>query len=256
LRKIRVGYDADNDLKMMDPVCSLSGISGRLATTAETREFHSPLVGTHNCENILCAAGAAVALDLPLSLIAEAVAELASIPGRLEPVFDDLGRYVYVDYAHTPDALENVIAAVKELAVGRTICVFGCGGDRDRGKRPLMGAIAARLCDLAIVTSDNPRSEDPRQIIAQILKGVRSVHAHEYETSRLTGGFDRKGYAVEPDRKRAIRLAVTACRPGDTILIAGKGHEDYQILADRTIAFDDRQVASEVLKEIRCAGSN
>jgi UDP-N-acetylmuramyl-tripeptide synthetase len=256
LPKIRVGDDAGDDLKMIDPICSLSGISGRLATAAEAHEFHSPLVGTHNCENILCAAGVGVALGLSLSLIADGIAELASIPGRLEPVFDDLGRYVYVDYAHTPDALENAISAVKELAIGRTLCVFGCGGDRDRGKRPLMGAIAARLCDLAVVTSDNPRTEDPRQIIAQILKGVRSVCKHEYENTQLMSSFNRKGYAVEPDRKQAIRLAVTACRPGDTILIAGKGHENYQILSDRTIAFDDRQVAFETLKEIRCNGPN
>ena len=256
LRKIRVGYAADGDLTMVDPTCNLSGISGRIATATQTKPFHSPLVGTHNCENILCAAGAAVALGVPLSCVRDGIAELARIPGRLEPVADDQGRHVYVDYAHTPDALENVIAAVKELAVGRTLCVFGCGGDRDRGKRPLMGAIAARLCDLVVVTSDNPRSEDPLQIIAQILGGVRSVCRHEYEAGRLTAGFGPRGYAVEPDRRQAIRLAVAACRPGDSLLIAGKGHEDYQILSDRTIAFDDRKVAAEVLKEIRCNASN
>ena len=256
VRKILVGTTADNDLVMLDPVCSLSGISGRMTTGGEVLEFHSPLVGAHNCENILCAAGVGKALGISLATICEGVAGLASIPGRLEPVPDDQGRYVYVDYAHTPDALENVIAAVKKLAMGRTICVFGCGGDRDRGKRPLMGAIAARLCDLAVVTSDNPRSEDPLQIIDQILAGVRSVCAHEYEAKQLADGFSHKGYVVEPDRGRAIRLAVAACRPNDTLLIAGKGHEDYQIISDRTIAFDDRQVAREVLKEIRCDASN
>ena len=255
-RKIRVGFAGDNDLIMTDAVCDLSGISGRLATAEESRNFHSPLVGTHNCENILCAAGAGVALGIDLTRISQAVADLASIPGRLEPVSDDRQRHVYVDYAHTPDALENVIAAVKELAVGRIICVFGCGGDRDRGKRPQMGTIAARGCDLAVVTSDNPRSEDPDQIIAQIVQGVRSVCGHEYEKTRLTAGFDRPGYAVEPDRRQAIRLAVAACRPGDTVLIAGKGHEDYQILSDRTIAFDDRLVAAAALKEIPCDASN
>jgi UDP-N-acetylmuramyl-tripeptide synthetase len=256
VRKIFVGTTGDNDLFMADPVCSLSGISGRMATGGKMLEFHSPLVGAHNCENILCAAGVGVALGISLSTICDGVAALASIPGRLEPVSNDQGRYVYVDYAHTPDALENVISAVKELAVGRMICVFGCGGDRDRGKRPLMGAIAARLCDLAVVTSDNPRSEDPLQIIAQILEGARSVCELEYEVKQLADGFSRKGYVVEPDRGKAIRLAVAACRPGDTLLIAGKGHEDYQILADRTIAFDDRQVARKMLQEIRCDASN
>ena len=251
LDQIRVGFSTDNDLAMTDPVCTLSGISGRLASTKENRAFHSPLVGAHNCENILCAAGTAVALGIPLSVIREGVAELACIPGRLEPVFDDQGRFIYVDYAHTPDALDNVLTALKELAVGRTVCVFGCGGDRDRGKRPLMGTIAARGCDLAVVTSDNPRSEDPRQIIAQILPGVQRVCEHEYEAKHLANGFNRKGFVVEPDRRRAIQLALTASVPGDTILIAGKGHENYQILSDRTIDFDDRQVAVEVLKAIR-----
>ena len=256
VRKILVGTTAGSDLVMLDPVCTLSGISGRITAGGEIREFHSPLVGAHNCENILCAAGVGMALGISLATICEGVAGLASIPGRLEPVPDDQGRYVYVDYAHTPDALENVLAAVKELAMGRTVCVFGCGGDRDRGKRPLMGAIAARLCDLAVVTSDNPRSEDPLHIIDQILEGVRSVCEREYKAKQLADGFTQKGYVVEPDRGRAIRLAVAACRPNDTLLIAGKGHEDYQIIADRTIAFDDRQVAREVLKEIRCDASN
>lgn len=256
LRTIRVGYAADNDLSITDPNCSLSGISGRMVAAGETLEFRSPLVGTHNCENILCAAGVGVALGISLPVICDGIAGLASIPGRLEPVPDDRGRHVYVDYAHTPDALENVIAAVKELAVGRTICVFGCGGDRDRGKRPLMGAIAASGCDLAVVTSDNPRSENPDRIIAQILHGVRSAGGQQLEAADLAGGFERRGYVVEPDRRQAIRLAVAACRPGDTLLIAGKGHENYQILSDRTIAFDDRQVALEMLKEIRCDASN
>ncbi len=256
VRKILVGTTGKNDLVMLDPICSLSGISGRISAGGEVQEFHSPLVGAHNCENILCAAGVGNALGISLATICEGVAGLTHIPGRLEPVPDDQGRYVYVDYAHTPDALENVLAAVKALALGRTICVFGCGGDRDRGKRPLMGAIAARLCDLAVVTSDNPRSEDPIHISDQILEGVRSVCEHEYKAKELADGFTHKGYVVEPDRGKAIRLAVAASRPNDTLLIAGKGHEDYQIISDRTIAFDDRKVASEMLKEVRCDASN
>ena len=256
LRKIFVGYDADSDLVLADPVCGLSGISGRMDFAGQSRQIQSPLVGTHNCENILCAAGGAAALGIPLDCIQEAVDALDCIPGRLEPVPDEQGRHVYVDYAHTPDALQNAIAAIAELTQGRTICVFGCGGDRDRAKRPLMGAIAAGHCDLAVVTSDNPRSEDPNRIIDQILQGVARIGRHAYQPKDLADGFDRKGYVVEPDRRKAIRLAVAACRPGDSLLIAGKGHEDYQILSDRTIAFDDRQVAAQALREIRGGSAN
>ena len=154
---------------------------------------------------------------------------------------------MYVDYAHTPDALENVIKTLSAIMQRRIICVFGCGGDRDKEKRPLMGEIAARLCDLAVVTSDNPRSEDPMAIIAQILDGARKAKSHDYSASALKDGFKEKGYVVEADRQRAIQLGIQVSEPGDTILIAGKGHETYQILGTSTIAFDDREEARKAL---------
>jgi UDP-N-acetylmuramoyl-L-alanyl-D-glutamate--2,6-diaminopimelate ligase len=149
-------------------------------------------------------------------------------------VADPAGRHIYVDYAHTPDALENVLSALRPLTVGRLICVFGCGGDRDRGKRPQMGEIAGRLSDFAVVTSDNPRSEPPQSIIEMILPGLRR-----------SASPDR--WTVLVDRAEAIVFAIAAARPGDTVLIAGKGHETYQILADRTVDFDDRQAVHRAL---------
>ncbi len=183
-------------------------------------------------------------------------ARLSSIPGRLEPIENNTGRFIYVDYAHTPDALANAVSALKEIAPARIICVFGCGGDRDKEKRPLMGEIVSRLCDLSIVTSDNPRTENPAAIIDQILPGVRRSDSLEYTTNDLKTGFKQKGYAVEPDRRRAIELGVLASRPEDAVLIAGKGHETYQILGTSVVAFDDREEARKALDLIsRNSGS-
>ena len=159
-----------------------------------------------------------------------------------------------MDYAHTPDALENAVSALKEIAPARIICVFGCGGDRDKEKRPLMGEIVARLCDLSIVTSDNPRTENPAAIIDQILPGVRKAAGLEYSAIDLKSGFKEKGYAVEPDRRRAIELGILASRPQDAVLIAGKGHETYQILGTTVVAFDDREEARKVLHAINRCG--
>jgi UDP-N-acetylmuramyl-tripeptide synthetase len=219
---------------------NLSGISGRLHTPRGEIDFHSPLVGKHNRENILCAAGAAMALEIAPEAVKTGIETVTRIPGRLEPVNNESDRYMYVDYAHTPDALRNVLSALRALESSRIICVFGCGGDRDRRKRPLMGEIAGQLSDLCVVTSDNPRSEPPQQIIAEILPGIRRAGLREYRQEELRGGFAKRGFVVEPDRRRAIRLAAAASVAGDTILIAGKGHETYQILGTRTIDFDDR----------------
>jgi UDP-N-acetylmuramyl-tripeptide synthetase len=207
-------------------------------------------VGAYNVENILSAVGVATALGIPSDTIKAGIEALSVIPGRLESIENSTGRFVYVDYAHTPDALENVASALRKIAPARIICVFGCGGDRDKEKRPLMGEIVARLCDLAIVTSDNPRTENPTTIIDQILPGVRQINGLEYSTMDLMTGFKAKGYAVEPDRRRAIELAILMSRPGDAVLIAGKGHETYQILGTSVIAFDDREEAARVLQAI------
>ncbi|MBF8253929.1 MAG: UDP-N-acetylmuramoylalanyl-D-glutamate--2,6-diaminopimelate ligase, partial [Deltaproteobacteria bacterium] len=162
-----------------------------------------------------------------------------------EKVANDLGITILVDYAHTPDALEKVLGAVRPVAQGRVITVFGCGGDRDRGKRPLMGEIAARLSDVAVLTSDNPRTENPLAILSEVEMGVQGTQLKKVAAARLAA---EPGYCVEADRRAAIRIALRSANPGDSVLIAGKGHEDYQILGTTKIHFDDREVAREELE--------
>jgi UDP-N-acetylmuramoyl-L-alanyl-D-glutamate--2,6-diaminopimelate ligase len=219
---------------------SLDGIRCDISTPYGGLQIKSSLVGEYNIENILSATGVGVALNLSRELIKKGIENLKSVPGRLERVPNDIGRFVYVDYAHTPDALENVLKTLKALTSKRLICVFGCGGDRDREKRPLMGKIAAEISDLSVITSDNPRSEPPLEIIEEILIGVRKSDISAYSASELHGGVVKKGYVVVSDRKHAIQTAVRASSPGDTILIAGKGHESYQIIGKKTVPFDDR----------------
>jgi UDP-N-acetylmuramoyl-L-alanyl-D-glutamate--2,6-diaminopimelate ligase/murE/murF fusion protein len=227
-----------------------TGMRGRILTPSGSFEFKSPLVGRHNLENILGAVGVGLALNLSLADIKTGLEAVSSVPGRLERIPNDSERFVYVDYAHTPDALENVLSALKGMATGRMICVFGCGGNRDRDKRPQMGEIAGRLCDLTVITTDNPRNEPPLEIISQILQGTQKSVTCEYAGQDLATGFHQKGYVIEPDRSHAIRLAVLASRPGDTVLIAGKGNETYQIVGADTIPFDDREQAREALSAL------
>jgi UDP-N-acetylmuramyl-tripeptide synthetase len=230
--------------------CSLQGIRGSIDAAGHPLEFSSRLVGRHNVENILCAAGAATALGIAPESIAEGLGSLACVPGRLERVDSRGGRFVYVDYSHTPDALENALTALRALSSGRIVCIFGCGGDRDRTKRPVMGAIAARLSDLTVVTSDNPRSEDPRAIIEEILPGVRALGLVQVDPEQLEAVPAVKAFATEPDRRRAIEAGIRAAQRGDMVLIAGKGHETYQVIGKRTIHFDDREEAARVLEEM------
>jgi UDP-N-acetylmuramoyl-L-alanyl-D-glutamate--2,6-diaminopimelate ligase len=204
----------------------------RLATPAGGSEVRLPLTGAHNVSNALIAAGCALALDLALDTIVEGLAAAPQVPGRLERIDEGQDFVAVVDYAHTPDGLANAISAVRGVTSGRVITVFGCGGDRDPDKRPLMGRVAGTLSDVAILTSDNPRSEDPVGIILQVEDGLAGTGAERH---------------VEVDRRRAIALALRLARHGDTVLVAGKGHEDYQIFADRTVHFDDREVVREVL---------
>ena len=193
------------------------------------------LIGQHNVENCLAAAGAAVALGVSIDLIAEVLASVGSVRGRLERVGGRAPFAVFVDYAHTDDALANVLAAVRPLADGRVILVFGCGGNRDRKKRPRMALAAERGAGQIVVTSDNPRSEDPGEIIDEILAGFTPE--------------GRKEVRVEPDRAAAIAWAIRSARAGDVVLIAGKGHEDYQIVGDSRVHFDDVETAAMVLAE-------
>jgi UDP-N-acetylmuramoyl-L-alanyl-D-glutamate--2,6-diaminopimelate ligase len=195
-------------------------------------ELETSLRGRFNVENVLAAVAVALLLDVPDEAIAQGIARVEGVPGRFETVDEGQPFTVVVDYSHKPGALENVLRTARELASGRVLCVFGCGGDRDRTKRPLMGRIAAELADVAIVTSDNPRSEDPDAIIAEVVAAA---------PDRLE---------VEPDRRTAIGRALEAAEPGDVVVIAGKGHEQGQEVAGRVLPFDDREVAREALRSL------
>ena len=252
---LRTAAYGDGDIVPLGVVRDLAGIRGGIASSLGATSFDSPLVGDFNLENILSAAGAALALGIPTAAIGAGIDATGCVPGRLERIPEGGGRYIFVDYSHKPAALENAISALRALTAGRLITVFGCGGDRDRAKRAVMGEIAARLSDLSVVTSDNPRSEDPLAIIAQVESGVRQVCTRRLTADALTTGWPEKGYLVEPDRRAAIASAIAAAHAGDAVLIAGKGHETYQILADETIHFDDREVARQVLAAMNEAGA-
>jgi UDP-N-acetylmuramoyl-L-alanyl-D-glutamate--2,6-diaminopimelate ligase len=233
-RIVRFGIEQPGDVTPRRWKVGRSGIVLAAQTPAGVVELDSPLVGRHNVYNLLAAIAAALSLDVSAETVREGVRSLR-VPGRMEAIEQGQPFSVYVDYAHTEDALRNVIAASRELTgEGHLIIVFGCGGDRDRTKRPLMG-LAASVCDRVILTSDNPRSEDPLQIINDVTVGLQK------------GGAN---YAVEPDRAAAIARAFSEARPGDTVLIAGKGHENYQILGERRQHFDDRETARTALRDL------
>jgi UDP-N-acetylmuramyl-tripeptide synthetase len=217
----------------------LEGIEADLVTPRGPITLRSPLVAAHNLQNLVVAVGVAEALGLPWEAIREGAAALRGVPGRLEPV--DVGGeiHVLVDYAHTPDALERALSAVRPLARGRVTVIFGCGGDRDRTKRVLMGQIAARDADRVIITSDNPRTEEPQAIVDEIVAGARVVRP----------GLGN--VVIEVDRRTAIRRGLADARAGDLVLIAGKGHEDYQILGRTKIHFDDREEARAAAEALR-----
>jgi UDP-N-acetylmuramoyl-L-alanyl-D-glutamate--2,6-diaminopimelate ligase len=221
----------DADVGCEEAVIDESGTTAVIRTPAGRAEIRTRLVGRYNVDNLLCAAGMAMSVGLPLDAITRGAGALEKVPGRLEPVDAGQPFTVLVDYAHTPDALAHAARAARELAGGHgLIVVFGCGGDRDRVKRPLMAAAATEIADLTIITSDNPRSEDPMAIIAEIKAGASG-------TCR-----------IEPDRRAAIELAIAQAGRGDVVLIAGKGHERGQTFGDRTIPFDDREVTREILE--------
>ncbi len=219
-----------------------SGVEGR-GEPAGRLEVRSPLLGRPNALNLATAAAAGLALGLPRAAIVRGLEAVEGVTGRFERLDEGQPFTVLVDYAHTDDALKNLLTAVRELGPRRVVMVFGCGGDRDRAKRPKMGFAAAVDSDVVVVTSDNPRSEGPQEIIDEILPGVRRA---------LTGDAGRdpdpSRCLVIPDRKEAIRRALALAREGDCVVIAGKGHETYQILGDRTLPFDDREVARDILR--------
>ena len=230
---ITTGFNANAQIHPIQVDLRPDGTHLVLDVRGRRVELDYSLVGRFNVENVMCAYGIALALGISHETVRKALANVLQVPGRLERVkaAHDGGVSVFVDYAHTPDALEKALASVKALGDGRTIVVFGCGGDRDASKRSIMGRTALSA-DYVLVTSDNPRSEDPNDIIADIVSG-------------MADGTGR--YEVIPDRRQAIARAIACAHEGDSILIAGKGHEDYQILGTETIHFDDREVAADEL---------
>ncbi|MHC4711649.1 MAG: UDP-N-acetylmuramoyl-L-alanyl-D-glutamate--2,6-diaminopimelate ligase [Planctomycetota bacterium] len=233
----RVWYGIENPAEFTAELgsCGLDGTSLNLVTPAGEAEVQTVFIGVHNVYNVLAAATVAQSLGIGLEETAAGIQALEGVPGRLERIKEAADFTAFVDYAHTDAGLKNVLAALKPLTEGRLVVVFGCGGDRDRAKRPRMGAVAQELADIVIVTSDNPRSEDPRAIIDEILAGME-----QSET-----------LYVEPDRKRAIEAACRLAEESDVVLVAGKGHETYQILRDTVVPFDDRAVLRDFAKGAR-----
>jgi UDP-N-acetylmuramoyl-L-alanyl-D-glutamate--2,6-diaminopimelate ligase len=227
------GLSADAMVRARHIHSGFSGLHFDVSYEKLRFEVRSPLIGKINVYNILAACAAAMTYQIPVETIVRGIAACTGVPGRFERVDEGQPFAVVVDYSHTDDALKNAISVARSLEPKRVITLFGCGGDRDRSKRPLMGQAAGQLSDLVILTSDNPRSEDPLQIMNDVLVGLRRT-----DTRTI----------VEPDRAVAIRKAIEEARAGDIVLLAGKGHETYQIFRDRTIHFDDREVAREALR--------
>ncbi len=225
-----------------------SGIHARMATPQGDLTIESPLFGAHNLENLLVTVGCALALGFDAPVIVEALKHAVGAPGRMERVYDGRGVVVLVDYAHTPDALVRALEALRPLTDGRLFVVCGCGGDRDRQKRAPMGDAAARYADVAVLTSDNPRTEDPELILNQMAGGALASGATRFESDVILP--DARGVVVMVDRARAIRTALSAAKAGDTVLIAGKGHETYQILGTTKYPFDDREQARRVIADL------
>ncbi len=243
-RVLWYGVGENAELRAENVRSGFDGLHFELVYGGQGQPIQSTLVGSFNVLNILAAAGAAISYGLDLATIADGIAACPAVPGRFERVECGQPFLVVVDFAHTDDALRNVLRVSRDLlqaqsqqrkSAGRLITVFGCGGDRDRSKRPIMGATAAQLSDFVVLTSDNPRSEDPLDIMNDVMVGL--------------GRFDTP-HISQPDRAQALRLAFEQARPGDLVLIAGKGHEPYQILKDRTIEFDDRDTARHILRHM------
>ena len=232
----------------------LAGIQAELQAGQEMLSVASPLIGEPHVYNILAAVTVAHALGAPFKQVSEGVAQCRRVPGRLEALSVGRPFEVFVDYAHKPDALEKALAALRTLTAKRLITVFGCGGDRDRGKRPLMGEVAGRLSDVVVLTSDNPRTEDPDQILTETEPGLRRTGMTREESNRV-GGADSltDSYMVIADRRRAIRRALDEAQAGDVVVIAGKGHEDYQLIGTTRTHFDDAEEVRRYLSVEGCA---
>jgi UDP-N-acetylmuramoyl-L-alanyl-D-glutamate--2,6-diaminopimelate ligase/murE/murF fusion protein len=237
-RHLTYGVEQPADLQAVDIAVAATGAAFTVVGPFGSLPLSLRITGVFNVYNVLAAAGAVLAEGVAPAVIKQALEEFRSVPGRFELVDAGQPFTVIVDYAHTPDGLENILQTARQFARQRIIVVFGCGGDRDRTKRPIMGRLAIEYGDVVIATSDNPRSEEPESILREIEVGLR-----QEQTAA-------KGYEIIPDRRQAIGRALHIAAPGDVVIIAGKGHETYQVLKDRTIAFDDRQVVREIIGEM------
>jgi UDP-N-acetylmuramoyl-L-alanyl-D-glutamate--2,6-diaminopimelate ligase len=248
-KALTFGLEGKPDVSADNFEITLEGIHTDLHIPSESLRITSPLIGRFNLYNILTAVAAAFAVGIPSAAIEQGISRMKGVPGRMEKVSRPVEPHVFVDYAHTDDALSKAIENLSGFGGNRIITVFGCGGDRDRGKRPLMGSVAAMLSDVVIVTSDNPRSEDPLAIIDQIEAGIRREDIRKVALPELEIPASDKIYCIIPDRRTAIEAAILTARPDDIVLIAGKGHEDYQIIGKERFFFDDRIVARESLQK-------
>jgi UDP-N-acetylmuramyl-tripeptide synthetase len=248
-RPIWFGPGREDHFQVLDSRNTTEGIFLKIKTPVGEMELSSPLLGGHNVYNLLGACAASWALEVDPVHWKRGILSLRGVPGRFEPIENQNGLLVIVDYAHTPDALQKALLNLREMGRGRLICVFGCGGDRDPGKRPVMASVAARHCDLVVVTSDNPRTEDPARIIDDIIIGFEGTGLNECASLRPEEEVDLPAYVVIEDRLQAIWTALMWARRGDMVLIAGRGHEQFQLVGDRRIPFDDREVARRALEQ-------
>ena len=252
---IRYGLSPSCDVTAEQVTSSFEGLSCRVKTPKGDISIHSRLIGNFNLYNILAAVAVGMGMNVPLETIKEGVEGLKGVSGRFEKIENQIGIHVIVDYAHTQDALERALLGLRGILEsspqndGKMITVFGCGGDRDRTKRPLMGEVAGKYSDLAILTSDNPRTEDPLSILEEVERGLKSLPLKAWHPDEISLWRSNKGYLKVADRREAIRMAIRLAQPLDTVLIAGKGHEDYQILGKKKFPFDDRIEAKKALEE-------
>jgi UDP-N-acetylmuramoyl-L-alanyl-D-glutamate--2,6-diaminopimelate ligase len=252
---IRYGLNPSCDISADQVTSTFEGLSCQIKTPRGEFSIHSKLIGEFNVYNILASVATGIAMDIPVEIVKNGVESLEGVSGRFEKIGNRRGIHVIVDYAHTHDALEQVLLGLKNIlrsapqGNGKMITVFGCGGDRDRMKRPLMGKVAGRYSDLSILTSDNPRTEDPLSIMNEVEMGFKSLSLLEWHRDEIGSWRSKKGYLKVPDRREAIRMAIRLAQPSDTVLIAGKGHEDYQIIGKQKFPFDDHIEAKRALEE-------
>jgi UDP-N-acetylmuramoyl-L-alanyl-D-glutamate--2,6-diaminopimelate ligase len=252
---IRYGLNPSCDIYADQVTSGFEGLSCRIKTPQGEFPIHSRLIGGFNLYNILAAVAVGIGMNVPLEIVKKGIEGLEGVSGRFEKIENRKDIEVIVDYAHTHDALERALVGLRDIlessfqSNGKMITVFGCGGDRDRTKRPLMGEVAGKYSDLVILTSDNPRTEDPLAIMDEVERGFKSIFLKELNGNTIRDWRTKKGYLKVPDRREAIRMAIRLAWPSDTVLIAGKGHEDYQIIGKKRFPFDDRVEAKKALEE-------